>query len=199
MAASPGMVDLDRASYSVSVATNPYDVRMPAFTLTASEAMKEALAEEEGVRLTVYRDVAGYPTVGVGHLVTPEDNLKVGDRISYERALALLEGDLKTAEEGVRNLVGDLALYQNEFDALVDLVYNVGSGNVSERESPRLNKAIAERDYQGIADELNYHHAGGSVANGLVFRSERRAAIFQEAAYSDPRPAHMSVSGNIRT
>ncbi len=170
------------------------NIRKPAHLLKASEEFKQALIEEEGVRYTVYRDVAGYPTVGVGHLIRPADNLRVGDRISDEQVLDFLEQDLKIAERGVRILVGDLPLYQHEFDALLDLVYNVGLGNVSEKESPRLNAAIAAKDYDGIAAELDYTHAAGKVARGLEFRSERRAQIFMDASYEDPREAGATVS-----
>lgn len=163
--------------------------RMPASLRNASAEFKQALIEEEGVRYVVYRDVAGYPTVGVGHLVTPRDNLRVGDRISRQQVLEFLEGDLVEAESGVRGLVGDLPLFQHEFDALVDLVYNVGAGNVSASESPRLNAAVASGDYQRIATELDYTYAGGRIARGLEFRSERRAKIFLDARYEDPREA----------
>ena len=163
------------------------EIRQPAALLKASNEFKQALIEEEGVRYTVYRDVAGYPTVGVGHLIDPGDNLRVGDRISEEQVLHFLEQDLAEAERGVRILVGGLPLYQHEFDALLDLVYNVGLGNVSERESPRLNAAIASGDYDAIAAELDYTHAAGRVARGLEFRSERRAQIFLDASYDDPR------------
>lgn len=163
--------------------------RMPASLRNASAEFKQALIEEEGVRYVVYRDVAGYPTVGVGHLVTPKDNLRVGDRISRQQVLEFLEGDLVEAENGVRGLVGDLPLFQHEFDALVDLVYNVGAGNVSASESPRLNAAVASGDYRRIATELDYTYAGGRVARGLEFRSERRAKIFLDARYEDPREA----------
>ena len=165
------------------------DLRQNAYFMQTSEAFKEALVQEEGVRLTVYRDVAGYPTVGVGHLVTPADNLSVGQRISYDQVIEFLEADLAKAEEAVARLVGGLPLHQHEFDALVDLVYNVGEGNVSESESPRLNAAIQAGDYDGIARELDYTHAGGQVAGGLVNRSERRMAIFMDANYEDPRLA----------
>ena len=87
----------------------------------------------------------------------------------------------------MRQLVGDLPLHQHEFDALLDLVYNVGIGNVSPSESPRLNAAIDAGDYDAIAAELDYTHAGGQFAKGLQYRSERRAKIFMEAAYEDPR------------
>jgi GH24 family phage-related lysozyme (muramidase) len=155
--------------------------------LKASPALLEAMIEEEGARQTVYRDVAGYPTVGVGHLVTPEDGLQVGDRISKDKVLDFLERDIAIAERAVARLVGDLPLFQNEFDALVDLVFNVGEGNVSAERSPRLNTAIAHADYDAIAEELGYHHARGRIAKGLVHRSERRANIFMDASYADPR------------
>ncbi|WP_247713767.1 lysozyme [Qipengyuania sphaerica] len=186
----------DKAKLSAPISTQVSelnDIRKPAHLLKASEEFKQALIEEEGVRYTVYRDVAGYPTVGVGHLVRPADNLRVGDRISDEQVLDFLEQDLVTAERGVRILVGDLPLHQHEFDALLDLVYNVGLGNVSERESPRLNEAIKAADYDGIAKELDYTHAAGKVARGLEFRSERRAKIFMDASYEDPREARSTI------
>lgn len=183
---SPSLSSSPR-SLSVEMMDDAGGNRLPASLLKASAEFKQALIEEEGVRYVVYRDVAGYPTVGVGHLIDPGDGLKVGDRIDDRQVLEFLEGDLKEAEEGVRQLVGQLPLHQHEFDALVDLVYNVGLGNVSDRESPRLNFAIQSGDYERIAAELDYTHAGGNVARGLEFRSERRAKIFLDAAYDDPR------------
>ncbi|AWW75110.1 hypothetical protein CD351_11795 [Erythrobacter sp. KY5] len=163
--------------------------RRDARKLSVSDRLIEAMIEEEGVRYDVYRDVAGYPTVGVGHLVLPKDKLKVGDMISHERAITLLEQDLGKAEKGVRKLVGDLPVNQNEFDALVDLVFNVGIGTVGPDKSPKLNAAIEAGDYDKIAEELAYHHAASRVAKGLVYRSERRTNIFLNADYSDPREA----------
>ena len=180
--------DVQSWSYDADLRTNPNFTRMHAGMLTTSERMHHALAQEEGIRLTVYRDVAGYPTVGIGHLVLPEDGLRVGDRISREQAMAFLKADLAKAEQAVVNVVGDLKLYQHEFDALVDLAYNVGEGTLSERNSPGLNRAIANADYQGIARELDYRFAGGEVAGGLVHRSNRREQIFLEANYADVRP-----------
>ncbi len=155
--------------------------------LRASDPLKQALTEEEGVRHIVYRDVAGYPTVGVGHLLRPGDGLQVGDRISDAQARAFLDADLRIAEDAARRLLGDLPVHQHEFDALVDLVYNVGAGNVSAEESPRLNEAIAMGDYEAIAAELEYTRAGGEYARGLDHRSQRRMQMFRQASYEDPR------------
>ena len=171
-----------RVSYSLKI-----DRRLPAPLLNVSDEMKKAMIEEEGVRYTVYRDVAGYPTVGVGHLIKTADGLNVGDTVTKDQVLDFLELDLKTAEAAVVRLVGELPLFQHEFDALVDLVFNVGEGNVALAKSPRLNEAIATGDYLAIAEELDYHHAAGSIANGLVFRSERRTNIFSLADYENTR------------
>lgn len=178
--------NLFQPGWSVSQ-INPQEVRQPATLLNVSSSFKQALVEEEGVREVVYRDVAGYPTVGVGHLISPADGLKVGQRVGYDRIMRFLDKDIAIAEAGVRRLVGDLPLLQHEFDALVDLVFNVGEGNVSKHRSPNLNAAITGKDYQAIADELAYHNAGGAVAKGLVYRSERRTQIFLDAEYDDPR------------
>jgi len=161
--------------------------RRHARTLSASEDLREAMIQEEGVRQRVYRDVAGYLTVGIGHLVRPDDGLRLGQSISRKKVLDLFDEDIALAEAAAARLAGDTPLLQHEFDALVDLVYNVGEGNVSPDKSPRLNEALANADYSAIAAELDYTSAKGKVADGLVYRSIRRANIFLTGEYSDPR------------
>ncbi len=163
------------------------DVRMPATALSTSAEMKEAMIEEEGVRYTVYRDAAGFATVGVGHLVQADDGLAVGEKLTRDAVLDLFETDLAYAEQVVERLAGDTPLYQHEFDALVDLAFNVGEGSLSAANSPKLNAAIALRDHDGIAAELDYLRAGSIAPAGLEIRSERRVAIFTAAEYDNPR------------
>lgn len=191
LALSAGVMGLSTAAMPAPkpppIESKKSERRRPAALLTASDELLEAMIEEEGARRTVYRDVAGYPTVGVGHLVTRADHLEVGDRVSRDQVLDFLERDVAEAQQAVRRLVGDLPLAQNEYDALVDLAFNVGEGNLSAERSPGLNAAIAARDYEAIAAELDYHHAAGQMARGLVYRSVRRENIFLDASYADPR------------
>ncbi|MCJ8190575.1 lysozyme [Sphingomicrobium aestuariivivum] len=162
--------------------------RFLAEELEVSDELIDAIQAEEGKVLVVYRDITGLPTVGAGHLVRPEDGLRVGDRITEAQMRDFLKKDLEEAEEGVRRIAKDTPLSQNEFDALVDLTYNVGPGNVSPTKSPRLNDALARRDYAAAARELNYTKArDGKRAGGLVNRSERRRRIFEKGDYGDPR------------
>jgi GH24 family phage-related lysozyme (muramidase) len=45
-------------------------------------SLEHLLRMREGVRTKVYLDSLKKPTVGIGHLVVPADNLKVGDEIT---------------------------------------------------------------------------------------------------------------------
>ena len=187
-AMSGAMLAPSAATAHVQTYEDPREMRLNASKISVSDEMKLALIEEEGIHHTVYADPIGLLTVGVGHLVTPEDNLRAGQRISEARMAQLLEHDLKKAEGAIERLVGDLKLYQHEFDALVDLAFNVGEGNLSPDKSPRLNQAIILGDYQAIAEQLAYHNADGAKLRGLEYRSDRRENIFMNASYDNPRP-----------
>lgn len=91
--------------------------------------MSDLIKHFEDCRLTVYADSAGLPTVGVGHLVRPEDNLKLGDKITQEQADRLLDLDLYDAEMRVKKAIPDLyyTLTQNEKEALISLAFNLRS------------------------------------------------------------------------
>lgn len=156
--------------------------------LFASDDLKQAMKEEEGEIDVVYRDLTGKPTVGVGHLVRPEDRLAVGQRVSREKIDKFLDDDIRWAEDEVRKIAKDTPLHQHEFDALVDLVFNVGPGNVSPDKSPGLNDGLKSRDYRKVAENLIYSRdANGRPARGLRFRSDRRRQIFEKGDYADPR------------
>jgi GH24 family phage-related lysozyme (muramidase) len=194
--AAMGTISAEPARAAAVQADTPL-VRLPARELRASQNLKEALVQEEGVRDVVYRDVAGYPTVGVGHLVTPDDGLRLGDRVSYDKILDFLDQDIAEADAAIARILGDLPLFQHEYDALVDLVYNVGAGVLSAKKSPRLMEAIAGHDYDAMARELEYRYAGGQMARGLAYRSMRRTQIFLNAAYDNPRDSATTMLAKL--
>ena len=135
---------------------------------------------ERGSKLTVYADTAKHDTVGVGHKVTSQDNLKLGDQISQTKADSFLSSDLSTAESGVKSLVGNLDLSQNEFDALTDLTFNVGIENLKNK-SPALNAAIKKGDYKAMGKQLTYtKDSAGNRQGGLITRSKEREALFNK-------------------
>ena len=81
----------------------------------------------EGEKLSAYKDTNGYPTIGVGHLILPVDNLHVGDTITDEQSTAFLQKDLANAEKRVKRFTKDMILQQCELDALISQAYNIRS------------------------------------------------------------------------
>ncbi|HBY60155.1 MAG TPA: hypothetical protein DEH78_10055 [Solibacterales bacterium] len=155
------------------------DICQAVANLKADAAGKTFIKDHEGFRKEVYKDSAGNPTVGHGHLVTSGDRLKIRDEITTIQADALFDADVPKSEEGVRAGVGELPLSQNEFNALTDLVFNVGPEVLTEKKSPNLMKAIAAGDYAGMSDQLKYtKDSAGVQQKGLVDRSENRKQLF---------------------
>ncbi|QKK01102.1 MAG: lysozyme [Ignavibacteriota bacterium] len=84
----------------------------------------DLIKKYEGLRLEAYKDSAGILTIGYGHTKT----VKPGMVINQDMANLLLKTDVMDAETAVRDLV-NIELTQNQFDALVSFVFNVGRRN----------------------------------------------------------------------
>lgn len=96
--------------------------------METSENGIDFIKSHEGLRLTQYLDQAGLPTIGYGHLIKPNESFYLGRTITEQEAEDLLVMDLKRAETAVEMGIF-VPLTQNQFDALVSLVFNIGSGN----------------------------------------------------------------------
>ena len=126
----------------------------------------------EGCRLEAYLCPAGVWTIGYGHTRGVGDS----DVIDQEAAEAFLMEDLEEFE-GYVNSMTEVALKQNEFDALVAWVFNLGPGNF--KESTLLNRI----NYGPISDVpfqiKRWNKAGGKVLEGLVKRRAAEAALWE--------------------
>ncbi len=125
----------------------------------------------EGLELESYQDIAGIWTIGYGHAGT---DVKPDMHISEREAEALLRRDLKSREGTVDRLVR-VPLNQNEFDALVSLVYNIGSSAFGRSTAlRRLNKG----DRIGAANAIAWFNKAtvGGVLREVLGLSRRRAA-----------------------
>jgi lysozyme len=128
----------------------------------------------EGVRLTAYQDQVGVWTIGYGH--TGPD-VHAGLTITQDQANMLLLGDVGSAAAAVNRLV-TIPLIQNEFDALVDFVFNVGIGNFTS--STLLRDLNASSFADAAAQFARWDHAGGMVVAGLLRRRQAEAELFQD-------------------
>ena len=131
----------------------------------------EFIKAHEGLRLDAYLCPAGVPTIGYGHTY----NVKMGDRITAGQAERLLIGDLIVAETEVNRYGFDLT--QNQFDALVSFVFNVGAGNF--RSSTLLKRLRANPNDPDIANQFKrWVYGGGKVLPGLVRRRKDEAELY---------------------
>lgn len=112
------------------------------------------------------------PTIGWGH--TGPD-VKRGDKITKKRADQLLLEDLGVAERAVSVNV-NVPLTQNQFDALVSLVFNIGVGRFM---GSTLLKKLNAGDYMGAANEFpKWRKSNGQVMGGLIRRRAEEKALF---------------------
>lgn len=121
------------------------------------------IKEFEGLRLKAYKCPGGVWTIGYGHTA----GVKPGMLISKAQAEEYLKADLIAFERYLNGL--GLALNQNQFDALISFIYNVGTGNFSN--STLLRKVRANPQENSIMDEfLRWVYSKGRVLPGLQRR-----------------------------
>lgn len=127
----------------------------------------------EGLRLESYQDVAGVWTIGVGTTVYPNgEKVKEGDKITREEALAYLKSDVKSIEDCINKNV-HVPINQNQFDALVSLVYNIGTRAFS---NSTLLKILNSGEYN--VNFKAWCHANGQYVKGLRIRRVEEQQLF---------------------
>lgn len=132
-----------------------------------------ALVKEfESCRLEAYLPTPDdVPTIGWGST----KGVKLGDVWTQEQADAALLDDLEDAENCVNRQV-KVPLQQEEFDALVSLVFNIGCGNFS---GSTLLRKLNDSDYDGASQEFQrWCKQKGKVLTGLVRRRFAEAKLF---------------------
>ena len=145
-----------------------------------SDAGCACLEQSEGKCNTVYKDSAGLASIGIGHLIKEGERFTtLTDAECYE----LLKQDVAVAEADVNRMV-KVELNQNQFDALVCLVFNIGGANFH---SSTLLKLLNAGDYKGAANEFdkwNKARVRGvlTVISGLTARRGRERALFLKEA-----------------
>ena len=141
-----------------------------------SAAGLQLVKDSEGFRSSTYLDLAGLPTIGYGHrLVHPEC---YPDGITPQQAETILEWDLREAEQAVERLVR-VPLTQGQFDALVDFVFNLGSGSLA-RSS--LLDDLNAGNYAAAAQQLlRWDHSGVTEVPALRARRQAEFHLFTAA------------------
>jgi lysozyme len=149
----------------------------------------EMIAHHEGMRLKPYRCPAALWTIGVGHVLYPEQGkLKMEDRLAYplapednrkftqEEVDAILQKDLSRFVVGVLRYCPSAGSRQGWLDALVSFSFNVGLGTL---QRSTLRQKHNRGDHEGAAEEfLKYTKGGGKVLPGLVKRRKDERLLY---------------------
>ena len=147
-------------------------------TGTLSDKIGKLLTGEEGERLSVYQDTGGAWTVGKGHLVKPGERFYPYGKqttITKEESDALFAADTKQAHDAVSYGV-KVPLTENQFAALVSLVFNIGAGAFA---SSTLLKKLNASDYSGAFAEFDrWIYDNGKINSVLVARRNREQQLF---------------------
>jgi lysozyme len=147
--------------------------------VNTSQAGLAFLEGNEGRVLRVYTDVAGIPTAGVGHVVLPEDGLKLGDPITEAQCEAFLARDVAKCEAAIAAHV-TRALTQNECDALVSLIFNIGVGAFATSTVLRVINGSTEMPLAEAWELWDKDVQGGAKAvdAALLARRKRELALY---------------------
>lgn len=101
------------------------------------ERLRETLIRDEGVVYEIYEDPLGFPTFGVGHLITDRDEewrLPVGTPVSDKRIWETFDQDVDIAISECKFLFGDhaWALFPGVVkEILVNMMFNLGRTKLS--------------------------------------------------------------------
>lgn len=114
--------------------------------MIASENCKKLIRKFEGLKLNAYKCPSGKLTIGYGHT----HNVKPNDKITIETAEKLLENDIKICEKTLSRLC-NVQLSQNQYDACIDFIFNLGEGNFAKS---TLLKLLNEKKYIETANQF---------------------------------------------
>ena len=139
--------------------------------MKTSNQGKNLIKEAEGLRLDAYKCPAGVPTIGWGHT----KGVKMGQHITVQQAEDLLVEDIAPIERLLNAL--KINFRQEQFDALVSWIFNLGAGNF--KSSTMYKLILADARDEEITDSLiRWTYSGKQQLPGLMKRRVAEANIF---------------------
>jgi len=172
---------------------------------TISKEVIEFISRLEGMRRNVYLDEGGYPTIGIGHLLTGAERASGritidGEECPIARGLTiaqcckLLKADLKSPAAIVNQSVL-VEIKQNQFDALVSFVFNVGSSAFNRS---TLLQYINQGEFELVPEQLRrWVFVNGRRSEGLRRRREAEIVLWNTPVKDETLAGSMRKIGRI--
>lgn len=128
----------------------------------------------EGLRLNAYMPTPDdVPTIGYGH--TGPD-VRLGQRITHDKAEEIFLGDLALFENGVSKLLGSFTATENQFSAMVSLAFRIGLGQF--KTSSVLARHKEGKYKLAQAAFMLWNKQNGKVLAGSVRRGKAESELY---------------------
>jgi lysozyme len=149
-----------------------------------SEKGLTLIKKEEAFKAKRYLCAAGKPTIGYGHVILPAEARYHTATLTEAEASTLLQADVdkKYGAHVAKGLTR--AVTQNQFDALVSLCFNIGTGGFSQSSVLRLanagstDKAAITAAFGAWNKVTNPKTQVKEANKGLTVRRGREAALY---------------------
>jgi len=139
------------------------------------QQLREQLEIDEGVKYDIYLDHLGFPTFGIGHLVTktdPESGQAVGTPISKERVAECFDMDVQSVINDCNKLYEDFEDLPEEVQQIIaNMMFNMGYTRLSKFKG--MKRGVDSKDWNQAADEMvdsRWYRQVTNRANRLVER-----------------------------
>lgn len=120
------------------------------------DMLREQLEIDEGIKHEIYLDHLGYPTFGIGHLVTesdPEHGQEVGTSVSEDRVIEAFESDLESVLSDCNRLYPDFESLPEEAQQIIaNMMFNLGYPRLSKFRN--MKACVDQKDWMGAGDEM---------------------------------------------
>lgn len=128
----------------------------------------------EGLRHTAYDDGYGNMTIGVGHLIKPNEEKLYYTTLSTKQAHKLLERDMEPCERVIDTKVSS-PLTQHQFDALMSFCHNIGPDRFAGSD---VLRHVNKRNYKKAADAM----LSWNKPEELTKRRQKERKLFLQGA-----------------
>ena len=120
------------------------------------DQLREELEIDEGCVYQIYNDHLGYPTFGIGHLVTGHDKehgWSVGTDVEEDRVREVFEQDVQTVLSDCEILYPDFYDLPEEVQLIVaNMMFNMGRPRLSKFKG--MKRGVDSRNWEQAADEM---------------------------------------------
>ena len=120
------------------------------------DQLRRELDEDEGCVYEIYLDHLGYPTFGIGHLVTKNDiefGWSVGTDVDEYRVHEVFEEDVQTVLSDCKKLYHNFYHLPEEVQLIIaNMMFNMGLTRLSKFKG--MKRGIDDCDWQAAADEM---------------------------------------------